>query len=130
MLEETTVINRKTARKILVKVWERKKVCACSVPYLLTPHQKHQCPASFREFVKIIDADINVLKTNLRGDESSMYDLETKRQRRNFFESKGTESSENGNAKIVSENNVVYISYAKGIFHRKCVTATQTANGK
>jgi histone-lysine N-methyltransferase SETMAR len=81
MLEEMTGINRETVCKILVEDLKKKNVCARFVPHLLTPDQKHQCPASPVEFVEMVD-DRNVLTRIVTGDESwcFMYDPETKPQ--------------------------------------------------
>jgi hypothetical protein len=48
----------------------------------------------------------------------------------NFVESKETESPENENAKIVCENIVDCIFYAKIIIHQTVVSEKQTVNGK
>jgi hypothetical protein len=91
MLEEMTGINRETVRKRVVKDLKKKKsVCACFVPYLLTPDQKHERTALSVEFVEMIDNDRNVLKTIETGDESwcFMYDPETKCQESSLVESK------------------------------------------
>jgi hypothetical protein len=82
MFEELTGTNRETVREIIVQDLKKKKVCACFVPHLLTPDQKHRRAASSVEFVEMIGGDRNVLKRIVTGDESwcFMYDPETKRQ--------------------------------------------------
>jgi hypothetical protein len=82
MLEEMTGINRVTVREILVEDLIKKKVCAHFVPHLLTQDQKHQHTALSLEFVEMTDANRNVLKRTVTGDESwcCMYDPETKCQ--------------------------------------------------
>jgi histone-lysine N-methyltransferase SETMAR len=47
-----------------------------------------------------------------------------------LVESKETESSESGNAKIAGENNFDCIFYAKDIIYREFVPEKQTVNGK
>jgi hypothetical protein len=77
MLEEMTGINRETVRKILLEYLKKKKVCAHSVPHLLTPDKKHQRPESSVEFVEMTDDDRSRF---VAGDESvcSLDDPETK----------------------------------------------------
>jgi hypothetical protein len=48
----------------------------------------------------------------------------------NSVEPKETESSESENAKIMGENNVDCLFYAKGIIPHKFVLEKQTVNGK
>jgi hypothetical protein len=56
-----TGINRVTVCKILVKDLKNKKVCAHSVPHLLTLDQNHQRVALSVEFAKVTSDDRNVL---------------------------------------------------------------------
>jgi hypothetical protein len=59
-----------------------------------------------------------------------VYDSETKCQECNLVESKETESSESGNAKITDEIDVDCIFYAKCIIHHKFMPGKRTVNGK
>jgi hypothetical protein len=62
MLEEMTGNNREAVHNIFVKGTKKKKVCARSVPQLLTPDQKHQRGTLPVEFAEMTDNDRHVLK--------------------------------------------------------------------
>jgi hypothetical protein len=96
MLEEMTGINGETVRKILVKDFKKKKMCACFVPHLLMLDQKHQPTAWSVEFAEMTDENRNFLRRIVTGDKSwcFMYNQDTKCQECNLVESKETESSE------------------------------------
>ncbi|XP_041374122.1 uncharacterized protein LOC121387162 [Gigantopelta aegis] len=81
-MAEMLSMNKELIRKILIEDLSMRKVCAKSVPKLLTDEQNQKRVDICTDLFERIEQEANLLDCVITGDEAWVfqYDLETKRQ--------------------------------------------------
>jgi hypothetical protein len=82
MITESLNIPKTVFPQILREDLGKRKLCARFVPHFLTPEQREDRVTSCQDIIAMADADKNVFKKIITGDETwcFAYDPETKRQ--------------------------------------------------
>jgi hypothetical protein len=83
MIAEFFNIPKAAVLQILKEDVGKRKLCACFVPYSLTPEQREDRVTSCQDIIVMADADKNFFNKTIMGEETwcFAYDPETKRQR-------------------------------------------------